>query len=290
MVSTVVFGGLGNQLFIYATAKALSLRLGTSLVLNTSRGFKDDLLFHRGFELDNFNVSYAKDRLHTFDYAGGKAIRKISRLVGRNVLAPSCVFLRDCTDNTGTDRRLLNLSCKNVFLEGYWQSYDYFEDYADTIREDLKIVAPISGKALRLEQEVFTHVQGTPICIGVRRYQECTTPEMLGMLSVVGEDYYRAAVCKMKEMLDHPVFYVFTQDREWAAAHLAGKLGADVRIVDNEGNRAIDDLYLMTKFKHHIISNSSFYWWGAWLARGETVISTASFHNPASNCKNWIII
>lgn len=290
MVSTVVFGGLGNQLFIYATARALALRLGTELALNTTRGFKDDVLFHRGLELDSFNVSYVHDRLSTFDYAGGKAIRRISRLIGRNLLSPSCVFLRDQTDNTGTDRRLLTFSSKNAFLEGYWQSPDYFEDYADTIRDDLRIVVPVSEQALSLEKEMFASDEESPVCVGVRRYQECTTSQMLGTLSIVGEDFYHNAVNKMKQLVAHPVFYVFTQDREWAASHLAGKLEADVRIVDNNGNRAIDDLYLMTKFKHHIISNSSFYWWGAWLARGETVISTASFHNQTSNCKDWIVI
>ena len=53
---------------------------------------------------------------------------------------------------------------------------------------------------------------------------------------------------------------------------------------------AQEDLYLMSQFQYHIISNSSFYWWGAWLANGKIVVSNDKFKNKKQNCQNWIIL
>lgn len=287
MIATIISGGIGNQLFMYAAARALSLRLNTGLVLNTKKGFRDDHAFNRNFELNVFDIYYSENKGLTFDRIGGKLIYKISRLFGFNILHPSYKILHDSTNNRGIDPRLFTHNKKNVFLEGYWQSEEYFQDYESVIRNDLTFLFERSITLKDEECQIFNEKNKNPVCMGVRRYQECTGPLSF---AITDEHYYRKAMDYMCSKIDNPVFYVFTQDKEWVLKFLNPEGKYNIRFIREKENATIEDLYLMTRFKYHIISNSSYYWWGAWLAHGDIVVSNNNFINKSSNCKSWIVI
>lgn len=289
MIATVIFGGLGNQMFIYATSRAMSLRLKTPLAINIKQGFKDDILYHRNYELDAFNVKFQESGISSFNIPFAKIWRKLSRIIGFNILAPSYSFFKEKIFNSGIDERILTTSKRNVFLEGYWINPKYFEEYEGIIRGDFTIKCPIPSEVLEEEHKIFSEHNKTPVCIGVRRYQECTD-KIKKTMTQTDKDYYLNAMDSIAKEIGNPVFYIFSQDQDWFKRNVANNTKYDIRYIQSLNKRAIDDLYLMTKFKYHIISNSTFYWWGAWLAKSEMVIIPSCYENIKSSSKKWIVI
>lgn len=287
MIATTLSGGIGNQLFMYATAKAMALRNETELVINNTTDFAKDSVYHRQYELDVFNFSFKKNRFLTFDYPGGNLIKKICRKVGRNIFCPQYIFFIDKFNNHKYNPALLEIRNTCIYLEGYWHSELYFKDYEKTIREELAFDFVKSDMLIMEENEIFNQPNITPICIGVRRYEEAPDPNHFNLTD---KDYYLAAMDFFEKRVTNPVFFLFTQAKEWVNNNLCHS-GHDIRFIkDKQNNGTVEDLYLMSRFKYHIISNSSYYWWGAWLANGETVVSCRNWFNDKANCESWILI
>ena len=286
MIVLTLSGGIGNQLFMYAAARALALRNGTELVLNIEQGFINDKEYKRHFELDKFNINYKTNRFLTFDYFGGKIIKAISRKIGFNIMRPTYPFLTDRTKNQGVDDFFFQIRNKNIYLEGYWQSELYFKDYAYKIKDDLRFDEKMPLNILQEEKNIFDNSKDeTPVCLGVRTYQECKHAMSFPKTDL---GYYIKAMDYIKKNVKKPVFCVFSQDNDWCLKNLLSLDGYNVKLMKEQ--TAYNDLYLMSKFDYHIISNSSFYWWGAWLSDSKLVISNKSFQNKESNCPNWIVL
>jgi hypothetical protein len=135
-------------------------------------------------------------------------------------------------------------------MVGYWQSEKYFKDIADQVR-----------KEFYLPKASF---DDDMVAVTVRRGDYLLLPEVFHNL---GNEYYLEA---LEVFPDHTVV-VFSDDPAWCIENLEW---ADHVM---PCNTAIADLSLLSSFKNHIIANSSFGWWGAWLANGNTVVSP----------KNW---
>lgn len=284
MVGTILNGGIGNQLFIYAAAKALALKLNTDLVLNINTGFKDDHVFNRDFELSHFNIDYKSNRILSFDYKKGNIFRTISSKIGRNIFYPTCKYIKEPSENQYSDV-LSKCNNLNVFIQGYWQSEKYFKEYEQEIRNSLIFDTRVVHDMEHRCASIFNG-SGVPVCVGVRRYQECPDPSKM---SVAGKDYYIKSMNYISMHIKNPVFYIFTQDKIWAKENFQD-CGFNTIVVEYDQCTTISDLYLMSKFQYHIISNSSYYWWGAWLANGKIVIAPDNFVNKDSICENWTIL
>lgn len=287
MISTTICGGLGNQLFMYATARALSLKKKTNLTLNVNTGFLYDKEYKRTYELGNFNIKFRKKRLLTFDYPLGSFIQKISKRLGFNLLCPWYKYYKESTNNKDFDQNLFKINTNNLYLDGYWQSAKYFSEFEIDIRKDLQMNFKKSDLLNKEEKEIFENSAGTPVCLGVRLYQECNHELSF---DITQADYYIKAMNHICKHVEKPIFYVFTQAKDWVHLNIENKCNHTIKYINEKPNATIEDLYLMTKFQYHIISNSSYYWWGAWLAKGKIVISNNNFINKESNCKEWIII
>ena len=284
MIATTISGGIGNQLFMYAAARAMALRKGTGLVINDTTGFAEDKEFRRNFELGCFNLTYKHDKILSFQYPLAKYFRKISKLIKHNVFCPNYKYLTDSTANTGVDKHYFEIEGENIYIEGYWQSEEYFKDYEQVIRSDLAFSFTPTEELLLMERKIINDLVNTPICVGVRRYQEVNHAMDF---EICGKEFYLKAFEYINNHVDNPVFYIFSQDKEWVKKEL---LLVENNVVIMPELATHEDLYLMSKFKYHIISNSSFYWWGAWLACGNIVVSSNTFKNKKQNCKNWVII
>ena len=286
MIATTIWGGLGNQMFVYAMARAMSLRNQTEMTFNLHHGFDTDYQFHRNLELGNLNVKWGKtNKLATFDYKGASPIRFISRNIGRNVLSPGYKFYRE-EEPAHFQKELVCERHKNVYLEGYWQSEKYFSDFKDYIRHDFEIITPIRETVKDELSDMLRETENL-VFIGIRRYQECKTTRP-GM--VLEEDYYNKAIKIMESKVANPKFVVFTQQPEWAKAHIVAKSPV-IYASPKEGDLStIEDLFLMRHCRHAIISNSSFYWWGAWLIdyNDRVVICPQNFLNRDTPLDEWI--
>ncbi|MBT9150861.1 MAG: O-antigen biosynthesis glycosyltransferase WbnK [candidate division WS2 bacterium] len=79
-------------------------------------------------------------------------------------------------------------------------------------------------------------------------------------------DYYFRCVEYLTTKVKNPHFFIFSDEPEWARNNL--KLSYPTTLVDhNEADKNYEDLRLMSQCKYHIIANSTFSWWGAWLSQ-----------------------
>lgn len=284
MIATTLHGGLGNQMFIYAMVRALALRNKTDMAFNTWLGFTTDYKFRRTLELTHLNVTLPEAGAATFDVPLGRLWRKLSQKVGRNVLLPKYRMVRDCAENRHME--LVSQPADNVYLEGYWQSERYFKDFEKEIRDEFRIKTPMPQRTLDELKEIEALGENT-VLIGVRRYQECGATQMMDVLP---KEYYDKCIDIMRQRVKDPVFVVFCQDYEWAKKNIRID-GAPVHYVrPKDGQLAtIEDMWLMNRLRHFIISNSSFYWWGAWLATGDDkiVLAPTNFSHPYAVPDKW---
>ena len=282
MIATTLYGGLGNQMFIYAAVRALSLRSHTPMAFNLKQGFKDDLLFHRSLELHHFELELPESKIATFDIPLGKYVRYVSRLLGFNVLKPSMRFLQE--RNIGRDEIL---HASHAFIEGYFGQEEYFEDYSEVIRKDFTVKKQYITEAIRQELASIK-AKGRPVVmVGVRRYQECKVPGSVPTGAMEDPSYFKSAMKYMAERLEHPVFWVFSQQQEWFKEHVDDGTYEVVYASAKTGDDAsIEDFYLMLQCDHYIVSKSSYYWWAAWLpdSRWKTVVCPAA---AGMKCKGW---
>jgi len=273
MVIVRLTGGLGNQMFQYAAARAVADRLGAELLLDT-RAFQRTLALrpytHRAYALAPFNLrarlASAQDLQDwpAWVVELGTRLRFVRPLFrrwhfeGAIAYDPGVGMLRD-----------------PVCLVGYWQSERYFIDIADRIRADFTLRQPLSGAnagPLELARS------GSSVGLHVRRGDFASLDHAAKVHGLCSTDYYRRAIGLVREHCPDCCFLVFSDDPDWARAELP--LDASALFVT--GNRAAPehDLALMSACKHHIIANSSFSWWAAWLgaSAGQLVIAPAPWY------------
>jgi len=149
----------------------------------------------------------------------------------------------------------------DVYLEGYWQSEKYFASTEGLLRREFTIRQSLSGR----NQEMAARIAGcNTVSLHVRRGDYVSNPNASRVHGLCGADYYQAAVRRIAEIVPQPHLFVFSDDPEWAARNL--HLDHPMTIVTgNDTQRDYEDLHLMSLCKHHIVANSSFSWWGAWL-------------------------
>ena len=258
-------GGLGNQMFQYATARRIAHALGVEVVVDTSwhrRRILNTTL--RPFELGRFAVDLRELRPSEAFWAFPITNRYLSRLP-----LPSRWKVRR-ERGRAFDEAVLRCG-PDTFLYGYWQSPLYFQDIRELlVREFQPLDPPAAADARVLEaaassESVFVHV---------RRGDYVSLPAAAQHHGTCGLDYYAAALQMVSLHVRDPVFFVFSDDPELTRANL--KFDAKVIHVNHNGPAAAhQDLRLMTACRHAVIANSSFSWWGAWLGTSESRIVIA---------------
>lgn len=256
MIIAKINGGLGNQLFQYAAGRALAHHHQVELVLDLS-DFKKNPIGNtpRICELNNYpivaRVATAQEE-SLFRFYHGRVLRRIP------LLPRPWVHIRE--PHFQYDHHFFNHS-KNAFLDGYWQSYMYFDGISELIRSELQ---PLESPGI-LNQELFEAMRfQNSIALHIRRGDYVSNAKAAIHHGLCSLEYYQRAIDRMLEAVADPHFYVFSDDLEWAKANL--DIDAPVKFVGhNVGQQAFQDLRLISHCKHQIIANSSFSWWGAWL-------------------------
>ena len=258
-----VLGGLGNQLFSYAAARRLALFNNTELVLDDVSGFAFDDVYQRQYQLDHFNIpcrkATAAERLEPCARIRRYLKRRSSRLMP---LDQRCYLMQETIDY---DPCLLHFKPKGTtYLEGYWQSENYFKDVEDLIRKDLKITPPVDKVNLAMATQISSCIA---VAVHVRFFDESQTLDGNNAPS----SYYRSAVDLIERMVPGAHYFIFSDKPDAARAKILLSDDRITLVVHNQGDEnAYADLWLMTQCQHFIIANSTFSWWGAWLAENPT--------------------
>ena len=150
-----------------------------------------------------------------------------------------------------------------VSVRGFWQTEKYFSDIEEVIRRELVVRRELSGRNLELADAIRDSVS---VCVHVRHGDNAgPIAERLGVLPAA---YYGEAMSKLNKDLPDARFFVFSDDIPWARHVLPAGLQTTF-VEHNRGALSHEDLRLMSLGKHHIIANSTFGWWGAWLGEKE---------------------
>lgn len=258
MIIVKLKGGLGNQMFQYALGRRLAHASGAMLKLDIS-WFEQDKV--RGYGLNAFNI---QEHFATPNEVIVKKIEKLSfweKITLRFKQPNSRLFLTHIKQrHFHFDPAVLHLS-DNIYLDGYWQSEKYFKDIEETIRQDFTFKIPQKGRNKELTEDILS---SESVCLHIRRGDYITNPKANQFHGVCDVDFYTRSIEEIGVRVKEPYFFIFSDDPEWAREYL--KLPYPIVVVDwNNERDAYEDLRLMSLCRHHIIANSSFSWWGAWL-------------------------
>lgn len=256
MIVIKLQGGLGNQLFQYATARALAIRHNTCVAFDTSLlltvSYKTT---NRKFELDNFNIQ-------------AKPIRLIDKLAFGLIKIPFKNYIKklirwlinskNYTEiNFTFDPQIFINTGKQTYLKGYFQSEFYF----DHIQTELFTLIPKSKSISTIEKQIRAC---NAVSLHIRRgdyAKNWLINEFHGLLPV---EYYHNAINYLLRNDPEIHIFVFSDDIEWSKQNIIS-LQKVTFVTENIGVTDYKDLILMSQCKHNIIANSSFSWWGAWL-------------------------
>lgn len=263
-VTVRIRGGLGNQLFMYAMGRRLSLANRVPLYLEAGSGFAKDH-FKRTFELDKFAIDAERIALPSVS-----RFRKICS-ISANTLLPFAIRHTYHELSRNFDPRYLRLKVNRpILVDGYWQDERYFEDIREQMKEDLTFREQHSTASESLAKEMLL---GESVAIHLRLLhgQPAGKQEVLSRIRNLPEKYYRFGITKMRDRILKPKFYVFSDKEEVSFPFLQGE--NVTRVVNKGVTSTYDDLWLMSKCRHFILANSTFSWWGAWLgASPESIV------------------
>ena len=262
-----ILGGLGNQLFQYAAARRLSIRRNIPLKLDIS-AFKNYQL--REYSLQHFCVdAEIAGEGELSEFTSTNAFSRMSRWLDRFRTASSMRLIRE--PFIGPYVPDLERYSGARYMSGFWQSEKYFSDVDVEIRRDFQFRKPADPENSKWSDQLRSCES---VSVHVRRGDYANNPATREVHGLCSLDYYRAAARHVCEIASKPEFFVFSDDPDWVER----ELGLGVRfstMKHNPREKDYEDLRLMSNCKYHIIANSTFSWWGAWLStvEGKVVIA-----------------
>lgn len=253
-----LMGGLGNQMFQYASALALANRLNGDLFVDKQYFSVDFKLKNtpRKYNLDVFKVAPGFYRHFLLSNLFFQRLSNKFSLVRRILLLFNIAYL---TDRDDIDL-IAEARYRCYYLDGYWQHKAFFKELQQELTEafQFKTELDYNNKAilpvLAAQNSVAVHVRRTDYLL----------PESCHV--VLGSDYYQAAINLIKAEVPSPAFYFFGDDHEWIRSTFNIDNESMILVKGNEGALSYMDMFLISQCKHKVISNSTFSFWGAFLS------------------------
>jgi hypothetical protein len=261
-------GQLGNQMFKYAAVRGIANALQKDFLIPPAYELLNN---KKVFKILN-RLNLVDERNHVnhslFKYFNMSSVNKANIGYSQNLTA-----LKE--KSFELDKQFVNSQEESFDIYGFFQSYKYFEHISNEILEDFTFKNKVAYKTY----EIYNNLEN-PCSIHVRRGDYLTNPNH----SVLDVEYYFKSIEKIGK---DKQFLVFSDDVEWCRNFKAFRGENFIYSEDSTKGREHYDLSLMTLCKDHIISNSTFSWWGAWLSKSNNVIAPENwFKNSAYNFYN----
>lgn len=272
MIISRITGGLGNQLFQFAAGTALAERLGTVLKLDLSFYEEES---QRNFELPKFNtkiITASKEECSPFIDQG---------IVERAFYRLLPAYRRPVYKQPGFGYDPFFEEAENgKYLKGYWQSWKFFDSVQALIRQQYVINSDYI-KHLQPLAEEWRNTETVSVHI---RHGDYKSPAALAYHGLLSSEYYNQALDRIHTLYPGVKIMFFSDDMEWVLQNIHTNLPHRF-ITGQITQNALEDFYLMQHCRHHIIANSSFSWWAAWLnpSLSKTVIAPRNWFADAGN-------
>lgn len=262
MILTKLTGGLGNQMFQYSFGRCLAKRRGVGLLLDISAF---DCCEKREYMLGNFNIieniASPKDIARLKNIKSG-FVRSVIRKLLRKDKSFATTYVCE-KDLFQFDDDIFQNTPEDVYLEGSWQNENYFK-----VNKNILLTEFTPKRRLTEHNKELLKLISScdAVSVHVRRGDYITEELTNKFHGVCSLDYYHNAFEIIKKRVVDPYFFVFSDDPQWVRDNL--KIPYPSTFVDiNHGRECYCDIVLMSHCTHHIIANSTFSWWGAWLSQ-----------------------
>jgi hypothetical protein len=253
--------GLGNQLFQYAAGRYLAKKYAGSLRI--AHELPKNLTIHgasRPVLLRKFAISAPIGQANAFD----RFVLSTRPLLATpaRIARAACkiqVIREDPSPLLLHPDLEVDVGSRAVYLLGYWQVYSMVRDVEGELRVELSPVEPLGRRSMQVAEQI--RAARNPVSIHLRRGDYLT---VFGAKAILPMAYYERAMQYLLDTVGACTFFVFSDDASYAEQWAQTK--RQLIVVDhNDAATAHEDLQLMALCRHHIIANSTFSWWGAWL-------------------------
>lgn len=266
----IICNGLGNQMSQYAL-----FLMKKKLSSNTRILFdKRSKSIHNGFELNKvFNIQYENSffdiiLFFLFRVLLMKKYSFISRPVIFLLNKIGFSIVEENYNYNFNPEYLVSNSYKIRFYYGGWHSEKYFSPIKNQIFKCFEF--KIYNQDSRFNNMLKSIIECNSVSIHVRRGDYLDPVNFTTFGSVCTLEYFLKAIDKMNSLIPNPQYFVFTNDEVWVEQNFPSE---NLIIVDiNKSLNSWKDMFLISKCKNHINSNSSFSWWGSWLNSNENKI------------------
>ena len=290
MIIVKITGGLGNQLFQYAFGQYLSYKLKTKVLydVDTIKNIKG--FTSRTLELLNFNLELdfaTVEDVKTMRYFTDGILSRIERKLTQRIPSINNKYIVWKSIHKLIPIDLIRDNC---YYDSYWQCTEY-ANYPRIFNENQINLTP----KLNIKDDLLLNkiINSESISIHIRRGDYISIKKNNDIYHICDMEYYTSAINYIKSKCSKPLFFVFSDDIEWAKENF---IGDDFVYV--HGNEPAQDMYLMSFCKHNIIANSTFSWWGAWLNKSNSkmIIAPAKWYKDENDnnnletfiSRNWI--
>lgn len=267
-------GGLGNQMFQYAAGYTLAQKKNAALVCDMDY-FQEPKAWPYSLDLFGITVEEAspEDKKPRTEPKIGRKAKLLSTVL------PQYKNLWYREPHFHVDPNFFHLQ-PPVYVDGYWQSEQYFLDQEADIREIFRFKDPIHA-SLEATQAKIQDPGRVAVSLHVRRGDYVAVAKNVKYHGTCTPEYYAQAEKWLMEQLPEFTLFVFSDDIAWAQENLTLQSAAE--FVDSSAAPDYEDMRLMSYCDHHIIANSSFSWWGAWLngKAGKKVVAPLRWFDEA---------
>ena len=279
----IVMGGVGNQLFQFANAYALAKQNDFKIYAEKKYALISNFKFKRKYKLNNLvNNSKVVNLLNQINIFIYFLLKKF----GINYIYS--LYLE--FDHKKHKPLVINANTKNIILIGYWQSEKYFLNYSKDINNKIKL--PYKGTE-KFNSLINLIKDSNAVAICVRVYEELSNDKSF----VGGEeqiDFYIKGIEIIKKKIKNPKFFIFAQKKYDFLEKIKPNSIFHYILADDINFDEIYNLTLIVNCKYHLISNSSYYWWGAWLSEkrkiSKLIIASKKFSNRDCIPSRWTVI
>lgn len=265
MIIVKIRGGLGNQLFQYATGLRAAINNSTILKLDLE-AILDPACRYK-YRLDMLNIEAQRAEISEINQLKNMSCNNFVFSI-LNRLNINCRFRKKThfieNSNIQPDLRVIDVN-NDMYLDGWFGSPFYFEDIKDRLLNEFKLKFQSNEYNKLFLNQIK---ESNSVSLHIRR-GDYTENSYFGLLSL---EYYENAIKLMNKLVDKPTYFIFSNDINWARENLNID-GSTIFMDGNSENSAFtytqgdyEDFNLMCNCNHHIIANSTFSWWGAWLA------------------------
>lgn len=260
MIIVHLIGGLGNQMFQYACGRAISMRNSGVLKLDKSGlGNVSGEGTVREYALGVFAIEESFAEAGEIEKMKNQKVGRFAEIFQKfGVMNAKNTFVVE--PHFHFSPSVLNFQ-GDVYLQGYWQTERYFFDIAEVIRKDFTLKGEFSIEGSEIARKI--RADDRAISLHIRRGDYVADANTNAFHGVCSLAYYAEAIRYIAERIDNPVFYIFSDDIAWVRENL--KSEHEMVHVSDGVLKDYEELILMSRCRHHIIANSSFSWWGAWL-------------------------